>query len=85
MRHGFLWRLLEAGICERPSPRELRRLLFSDRNVRVAEVLARWRTPQGQGFRLRGDDGALYVLVQDESSGRWTAEIDDSPGNSNSR
>ena len=52
-----------------------RRILFADRSVDVAEVLERWRTPKAQGFRFRGDDGVLYALVQDGSSGRWTVEI----------
>ena len=52
-----------------------RRLLFTDRNVGVAEVVTRWRTPQGRGFRCRGDDGVLYILPQDDRSGRWTAAV----------
>jgi hypothetical protein len=51
-----------------------RRLLLGGRSVESVEVLARWQTPQARGFRLRGADGVLYVLVQDDASGRWTAE-----------
>jgi len=52
-----------------------RRLRFGDRGVEVVAVLERWQTPQARGFRVRGDDGAHYVLVQDDRSGRWTAQI----------
>jgi len=52
-----------------------RRLLLGDRSVEVVEVLERWRTPEVRGFRLRGGDGAPYVLVHDDRSGRWAAEI----------
>ena len=38
------------------------------------EVLARWRMPEARAFRLRCDDGAVYVVVQDDTSGRWTVE-----------
>jgi hypothetical protein len=48
-----------------------RRLLLGDRRVEVREVSKRWRTPAGCGFQVRGDDGADYVIVQDEASGRW--------------
>lgn len=52
-----------------------RRLLLDGRSVEVVELLERWRTPQARGFRLRGDDGALYLLVQENRSGQWTLEI----------
>jgi len=53
-----------------------RRIHLGARSVEVVEVLARWRTSEAQGFRLRGDDGVLYVLKQDGTSGRWTLELD---------
>jgi len=49
-----------------------RRLFIRDRRVEVRDVLERWRTPAGRGFRVRGDDGADYVLVQEQVSGVWT-------------
>jgi hypothetical protein len=62
-----------------------RRFLLGGRSVAVLEVLERWRMPEARGFRLRGDDGLLYVLVQDDTSGRWTAEIGDAPWDGNRR
>ena len=62
-----------------------RRLLVGGRSVEIVEVWERWRTPEARGFRLRGDDGALYVLVQDDRSGRWTAEIGEAPRDTNRR
>jgi len=62
-----------------------RRLVLGDRSVAVIEILERWRTPHARGFRLRGDDGVLYVLVQDDTSGRWTAEIGEAQQDGNRR
>ena len=51
-----------------PDPRRLR---FSGRCVEVAEVLDRW---PGEGYRylkLRGGDGATYILRHEEAGDRW--------------
>lgn len=51
-----------------------RRLLLDARRVEVVEVLERWRGPAARGFRIRGDDGVVYDLVQTES-GAWSVEV----------
>jgi hypothetical protein len=38
----------------------------------VEEVLDRWYGPDYRYFRLRADDGELYVLKHDEATGEWS-------------
>lgn len=48
-----------------------RRLRIGARTVWVVEVLDRWLAPDHRYFRLRGDDGALYLVRHDERAQRW--------------
>jgi hypothetical protein len=44
---------------------------FGARRVAVRAVVDRWFAPATRWFRIDGDDGQLYVLRHDESSGEW--------------
>jgi len=35
------------------------------------EVLSRWKEPGALFFRIRSDEGRIYVLRKDEQAGRW--------------
>ena len=48
-----------------------RRFSFGERQVEVDEVVDRWLTPDHRYFKVRGDDGDVYVLRHDAVSGRW--------------
>ena len=48
-----------------------RRFSFGEQHVEVDEVIDRWLTPDHRYFKLRGDDGGVYVLRHDALSGRW--------------
>ncbi len=48
-----------------------RRFHLGERVVEVAEVLDRWLAPEHRYFKLRGQEGATYVLRHDVLSGRW--------------
>ncbi len=48
-----------------------RRFSFGERQVEVDEVVNRWLTPDHRYFKVRGDDGGVYVLRHDAVSGRW--------------
>lgn len=48
-----------------------RRLELEGRRVEVVEVLDRWYGPDHRYFKLRGDDGAVYLLRHDEGADRW--------------
>jgi hypothetical protein len=48
-----------------------RRFHLGERTVEVAEVLDRWLAPDHRYFKVRGDDGARYILRHDPNSGDW--------------
>lgn len=48
-----------------------RRLHLGGRSVEVVEVIDRWYGPDHRYFKLRGDDGAIYLLRHDEPADRW--------------
>jgi hypothetical protein len=44
---------------------------LGNRRVVVAEVLDRWLDPDHRYFKVRGDDGGLYILRHDVEKDRW--------------
>jgi hypothetical protein len=48
-----------------------RRFFLHDRRIEVAEVLDRWLAPDHRYFKVRGDDGDLYILRHDVQTGAW--------------
>jgi hypothetical protein len=44
---------------------------FGARRVGVRAVVDRWFGPATRWFRIDGDDGQLYVVRHDETSGAW--------------
>ncbi len=48
-----------------------RRLAFGSRQLAVVEVIDRWLGPDHRYFKLRCDDGKLYLIRHDEPSRRW--------------
>lgn len=48
-----------------------RRFEIGDRSVEVTEVLDRWLAPEHRYFKLRGSDGATYVLRHDVVAETW--------------
>jgi hypothetical protein len=42
-----------------------------ERKLEVSEIVDRWMGPTERYFRCRTEDGSLYVLRHDESSGEW--------------
>lgn len=57
---------------------EPRRIHFGGRAVAVNEILDRWLAPDHRYFKVRGDDGALYIVRHDEVSGIWELTLFDS-------
>jgi hypothetical protein len=48
-----------------------RMLLIDDRKVFVEEVLDSWLAADHRYFKLKGDDGDVYLIRQDATSARW--------------
>ncbi len=48
-----------------------RRFTLGERAVEVAEVLDQWLAPDHRYFKVRGGEGAIYVLRHDVTSGQW--------------
>ena len=47
------------------------RFFLGERGVNVIEVLDRWLAPDHRYFKVRGDDGSVYILRHDVASERW--------------
>ena len=50
------------------------RFQLGERWLAVKEVLDRWYDPQAIYFRVRADDGSLYILRHSEPDDVWTLE-----------
>jgi hypothetical protein len=48
-----------------------RTLIIGDRRVGVVEILDRWLAPDHRYFKLKGDDGHVYIVRYDNSSDEW--------------
>ena len=46
-------------------------LLMGARAVAVEEIIDRWWSPAHRDYKLRGGDGALYIVRYDAQSARW--------------
>jgi hypothetical protein len=46
--------------------------------VAVTEIIDRWLDPGHRYFKLRGDDGGVYLLRQDTFEDRWELILYDS-------
>jgi hypothetical protein len=50
------------------------RFQLGDRWLAVQEILDRWYDPDAIFFRVRAEDGDLYILRHSESGDVWTLE-----------
>jgi hypothetical protein len=50
---------------------EPRRFMIGDRAVGVVAVIDRWLAPSHHCFKVRGDDGASYILRRDTQCDAW--------------
>jgi hypothetical protein len=51
-----------------------RRFTLGEKTHQVLDIEDRWYSPGAAFFRVRSDDGHLYVLRHDEESDAWTLE-----------
>ncbi len=57
-----------AGYRGEETPRVIR---FGRRRVAVTGVIDRWLAPDHRYFKIRGDDGGLYIIRHDVVSLEW--------------
>lgn len=48
-----------------------RRFFLGKREVRVTEIIDRWLDPAHSHFKVRGDDGGIYILRYRQDSDSW--------------
>ena len=48
-----------------------RRFFLRSRKIEVVEIIDRWLDPDHRYFKLRGDDGDLYILRHGIPEGQW--------------
>ena len=53
-------------------------LYLGPRRIRVEAVLDQWLAPEHRYFRLRGEDGGVYVVRYDIAADRWELTLFDS-------
>jgi len=51
--------------------RSPRSFYLGDSRVQVEEIVDRWLSSERRYFKVRGDDGGVYILCHDVSYGRW--------------
>lgn len=47
------------------------RFFLNQRQIEVVEVLDRWLAPDHRYFKVKGDDGATYIIRHDVTRGQW--------------
>jgi hypothetical protein len=56
------------------------RFFLGQRKIEVCEVLDRWMGPDHRYFKVRGDDGARYILRHDTVLDSWDLTMFDRTG-----
>jgi hypothetical protein len=60
-------------------------LYLGPRRIRVEEVLDRWLAPEHRYFKLRGDDGGIYIVRYDSAADHWELTLFDGGRAANTR
>lgn len=47
------------------------RFFLAERKINIDNVVDRWLDPNYRYFKVRGDDGGIYILRHDTKSGIW--------------
>ena len=54
------------------------RFFIGQRAIEVSEIIDRWLDPAHSYFKLRGDDGGIYILRHDQAADGWEMILFDS-------
>ncbi len=57
---------------------EPRRLHIGQREILVTGIIDRWQDPHHRYFKLRGDDGGIYIVRHDAGEDIWELTMFDS-------
>ena len=55
-----------------------RRFFLGERAIEVMEIVDRWIDPAHRYFKVRGDDGGVYILRHDVPKSEWEMILFDS-------
>lgn len=56
------------------------RFFLGKRKIEVQEIIDRWMGPDHRYFKVKGDDGALYILRHDPEADNWELTMFDQAG-----
>jgi len=48
-----------------------RRFFIGTREITVVEIIDRWLDPRHSHFKVKGDDGGIYILRYDQGTDSW--------------
>lgn len=65
-----------AGYRGEETPRRFR---LGQREIEVTQVLDRWLAPDHRYFKIKGDDGGLYILRHDVKLDIWQVTLSEWP------
>lgn len=57
---------------------EPRRFFLGEREINAMEIMDRWLDPGHRYFKVRGDDGGIYILRHDVQQDFWQMTLFDS-------
>lgn len=63
-----------AGYGDEEAPR---RFFLKSREIGVVEIIDRWLGPDHRYFKIRDDDGAIYIIRHDVVAGQWELALFD--------
>ena len=64
-----------AGHCADVAPV---RFSIGQRVIEVSEIIDRWLDPANSYYKLRGNDGGIYILRHDQAADVWVMTLFDS-------
>ena len=67
-----VWVECSAGHRSEPTPT---RFSFGGARIEVTEVVDAWLAPGHRYFKIRGSDGACYILRNDVAAARWQLTV----------
>lgn len=62
-----------------------RRFALGRRQVEVTEIIDRWLDPSHAYFKVRSEDGGIYILRHDTAARRWHITLYDTGARSETR